>query len=400
MKREVRGGFTLVELLVVIAIIGVLVGLLLPAVQAAREAARRMSCSNNFKQMGLGMHNYHSAFKQLPQQLGGTTAVAGTPNIINRNYLSALVTLTPFIEQQALWEVISNPHDHNQDGTVDYPAMGPGPWFTNYSPWMTNIPTLRCPSDPGVGLPALGRSNFAVCVGDSINLVHSGGRNEAGFYEVHTDPNNPEANIKGRVENNNSGWASRARARNRGMFWCRHATRFRDALDGLSNTIAMGEVATTMGNRELIAEIQLNAGTAIIDDPSFCDAGIDPLRPRFWLPNAQLPGSLGGGNQIRGGRWADGRIQYTAFQTIKPPNGLNCYSGNDATQGISTVSSRHQGGAHILMGDGSVHFVTESIDAGTQTAAPPFGGEESPYGVWGAMGTRGSKETVDTADIL
>ncbi len=71
-KSDVRSGFTLVELLVVIAIIGVLVGLLLPAVQAAREAARRMSCSNNFKQIGLGIHNYHSAFKQLPNQGTGT----------------------------------------------------------------------------------------------------------------------------------------------------------------------------------------------------------------------------------------------------------------------------------------------------------------------------------------
>ena len=74
MKNSIsRRGFTLVELLVVIAIIGVLVGLLLPAVQAAREAARRMSCSNNFKQIGLGIHNYHSAYKQLPMHVGGTT---------------------------------------------------------------------------------------------------------------------------------------------------------------------------------------------------------------------------------------------------------------------------------------------------------------------------------------
>lgn len=72
-----KKGFTLVELLVVIAIIGVLVGLLLPAVQAAREAARRMSCSNNFKQMGLAFHNYHAAFKKLPAIRGGTSLVAG-----------------------------------------------------------------------------------------------------------------------------------------------------------------------------------------------------------------------------------------------------------------------------------------------------------------------------------
>ena len=72
LRKSMSGGFTLVELLVVIAIIGVLVGLLLPAVQAAREAARRMSCSNNFKQLGLGLHNYHSAFKQLPTQGWGS----------------------------------------------------------------------------------------------------------------------------------------------------------------------------------------------------------------------------------------------------------------------------------------------------------------------------------------
>ena len=113
-------GFTLVELLVVIAIIGVLVGLLLPAVQAAREAARRMSCSNNFKQIGLAIQNYHSAFKQLPRYGGGTDGLGTNKNIgtepgwtrsgwHNSQALSARVALTPYFEQQALWEQISTP---------------------------------------------------------------------------------------------------------------------------------------------------------------------------------------------------------------------------------------------------------------------------------------------------
>ncbi|WP_372899412.1 DUF1559 domain-containing protein, partial [Stieleria sp.] len=121
-RYSARAGFTLVELLVVIAIIGILVGLLLPAVQAAREAARRMSCSNNFKQIGLALHNYHSAYQRLPMNYGGTTPVAPltsgpggvanwweSNNFGNHELLSILVPLTPYMEQQSLWESISQP---------------------------------------------------------------------------------------------------------------------------------------------------------------------------------------------------------------------------------------------------------------------------------------------------
>lgn len=176
-------GFTLVELLVVIAIIGVLVGLLLPAVQAAREAARRMSCSNNFKQIGLAIQNYHSAFKQLPRYGGGTDGLDKNKNVgtepgwirsgwHNSQALSARVALTPYFEQQTLWEQISTPTDFDGDGAIDFPAMGPYPTIqsyspayvtgasgANYEPWLTEIPTLRCPSDPGTGAPAAGRTN-------------------------------------------------------------------------------------------------------------------------------------------------------------------------------------------------------------------------------------------------
>ncbi|SMP73464.1 prepilin-type N-terminal cleavage/methylation domain-containing protein [Neorhodopirellula lusitana] len=172
-------GFTLVELLVVIAIIGVLVGLLLPAVQAAREAARRMSCSNNFKQIGLGIHNYHSAFNQLPQNMSGVPTVVGGGNH-NRLLLSYLVGLTPFVEQQAIWEQITNGVD--ADGTTRTP-MGGDPWSSAFGPWDTNIPSFRCPSDPGNQRPAVGRTNYAACIGDNPWLSHTGGKNRAGFYD-------------------------------------------------------------------------------------------------------------------------------------------------------------------------------------------------------------------------
>ncbi|MCC9644144.1 DUF1559 domain-containing protein [Rhodopirellula sp. JC740] len=366
-------GFTLVELLVVIAIIGVLVGLLLPAVQAAREAARRMQCSNNMKQMGLALHNYHSAYNRLPQHAGGTAHVANGPD--NWLMLSILVPMTPFIEQQALWEQISNPYV-SSNGT-NYPAMGPAPWNTGYDPWRTTVGTFRCPSDPTVASAGqFGMNNYGACMGDGINWTDRGGINDNG-----TDGNPTAANQY-----------------LRGMFKNRRATAFRDVLDGLSNTIMMGELCTDAGNREIIAQPVFIDNGDVFTNPTHAKCttnAIDPQRPQFYLPSANL--NYGRADQWnRGHRWMCALGMYTGINTIRPPNKESCQSHNsDGREGTHTAGSRHPGGVHVLLGDGAVRFITDSIESGNQNGFIDQPGIESPYGIWGALGTAAMRETIE-----
>ncbi len=411
MRRErIRSqGFTLVELLVVIAIIGVLIGLLLPAVQAAREAARRMSCSNNFKQIGLAIHNYHSAYKQLPMHGAGTVpdvqaSFAGNHwhwwgNYTDQNYwrLSMLVGITPFMEQQAVWEHIVNPSLQRSDGNPQnppWPPMGPSPQQLQYIPWLTQIPTLRCPSDPGKGLPALGRTNYAACHGDSFY------RTMHGFNRPHL----PKAH------GTNNSYNIHSRAANRGVFVMRDTMKFRDILDGLANTIAMGEIATDLDDNDnrTSGARHPSRGAAqnmMRDNPSLClhdpTPMIDPERPRFWAPGSSIEGR----SHRRGYRWADSNQIFTIVHTILPPNAPICIPHSSNGIAMMTVSSRHQGGAHVLMADGACIFLTDSIEAGNGQNAVVWlngtdalnnvKGSKSPFGLWGALGTRAVKEVIE-----
>ena len=402
MQRKKRQGFTLVELLVVIAIIGILVGLLLPAVQAAREAARRMSCSNNFKQLGLGLHNYHSTYKNLPANRGGTyrkgnNLQARTPVAIGAPYggnnfhnLSALVGVVPFVEQQGLWNQISNRFAVREPASaigLYFSPMGPQVAMNlaqhgqfQYDPWLTNIPMYRCPSDPGNGLPAQGRTNYGVGLGDSIQFQNNGGRNQTG------------AIARTRM--------TRMRSTTRGMFVPREYTKFRDVLDGLSNTVMGGELNTDLGDNHITTRVAQRGG--ILNNPSLCGDQIDPERPSFWSPTTDFASN----NQEvqRGFKWMNGMAVSVGITSILPPNSEICSNGNNTfTIGTYGASSRHQGGAHILMGDGAVVFITDSIEAGNTNEgnvkwngngnqAP---GQKSPYGLWGALGTRASNEVIE-----
>ncbi len=407
-KKFGSEGFTLVELLVVIAIIGVLVGLLLPAVQAAREAARRMSCSNNFKQIGLAIHNYHAAYDALPIH-GTGTGLSYAPPINNwwedsdttsQSELSALVGLTPFMEQQALWEQISNPMVGRVDGGTGapggsaasrWPAMGPSPEDNQYIPWMTDIPTLRCPSDPGKGAPMSGRTNYGPCTGDSCNEILQNG------------PFNNQLVLPA-----SENWrAEQYRSAARGFFGIRVQTQFRDVLDGLANTICMGEIATDLGDNDKRTTPSMNNGadkdgappnpTTVGGNPQDCLPQVDPAAPQFWNSTGGPP-TLSGGWNTRGGIWAHFQVNSTQVNTILPPNREACIQGHQDHAGVVPPASRHQGGAHVLMGDGAVKFITDSIEAGN-SSAPVVSqfwqkGKKSPYGLWGSLGTIASKETI------
>ncbi len=404
MSRKSKAGFTLVELLVVIAIIGVLVGLLLPAVQAAREAARRMSCSNNFKQIGLALHNYHSAYKKFPEYGGGSgldsqlnapcawsNGLSNVSMATNQKQLSQFVGLLPFVEQQALWETISNPLDNNGGTPAVWPAMGPKPHWGDYTyePWVTEVPTFRCPSDPGVGLPAHGRSNYASCIGDNAKNVWIGHKSWRHFDDQHCP--------------GDQGQFIASRRYIRGFAASRKFIRMRDILDGASNTIAMGEIATDLGDLDVkttsVAANQL--GHDVESPPSsskHCSVDyVDPTRPQFYDATLVAGGLLDDRNR-RGYIWAHWAPLHTGFTTLLPPNTAVCLRNFDEwTEGAYSASSRHNGGVHILMADGAVVFISDSIEAGNSEF--PYisieAGVKSPYGLWGALGTRANKEVIE-----
>ncbi len=294
-------GFTLIELLVAIAIIGIMVGLLLPAVQSGREAARRMSCSNQFKQIGLGLHNYHSAFDYLPAGAGGSDSLTGTVRGHNNSRLAATVGLLPFIEQQALWEQISSPWQHPTSGQPAFPAMGPVPFWPNtgvavagdeYLPWYTQVSNYRCPSDASL-LTSWGQTNYAVCYGDSFRAIGN---------DLATQPGSK----RGMFMKVDSTTSPRVSGR----------LGFRDCLDGTSNTIAMGEIANSQQSGELTGNIVNGVnGIGNAGGAQLCLDQVDPEWPRFYKPGATLWTVA-----VHGGTWADGQIKNGGFVTVLPPN--------------------------------------------------------------------------------
>lgn len=210
-----RSAFTLVELLVVIAIIGILIALLLPAVQAAREAARRMSCTNNLKQIGVALHNYHDTHRKLPIgwlgfDAGGGADFEGDPG------WAWSTRILPFMEQQALYDSLID---------MDLPVTA----AANDQARVTVVSTFICPSDVGDDVFDLMNAVDEETEGTTVvtRLAKSNYPGVFGTQDIHSvcEPGSPGYNG----------------CRGNGMFSLNRSLAFRDITDGLSNTFMVGE---------------------------------------------------------------------------------------------------------------------------------------------------------------
>lgn len=355
MKLVRRKAFTLIELLVVIAIIAILIALLLPAVQQAREAARRTQCKNNLKQLGLAVHNYESTY--------GCIVPCSTwhhgGNHARRH--SGFGALLPYFEQTALYNQIQDGGTTaSVDGARNYLGNAFVPWDNNHKAVRANLPPLQCPSDSQTTEQnPRGKSNYTFSRGDNAwdhntGWNGNGGRGRRGFF------------VGG---NSNSG-----------------LKKFSDILDGLSNTVAMSELIKSKPGANNVKTGAIMRGpnqNVYRDDPGVFLAKVNP--------DGTFQGSIG---RWRGTRWLDGAPAFTGHTHIFGPNKpCGTHSGGDDRDGVFEPASQHTGGVQVLMGDGSCRFISENIDSGDPFGNNPRSGE-SPYGIWGALGSGSGGETL------
>jgi len=311
LSRRIRG-FTLVELLVVIAIIGILIALLLPAVQAAREAARRSSCSNNLKQFGLALHNYHDTNKTFPM---GTNAYIdpGWPTAYPKG--SQLTKLLPFMEQNTIYDQIDY-SGINVDTQMARLGYGHRSWAGGPVVDQKDLPGLRCPSDDYDNIPNISHSNYGPSMGNQ-NMPDGGrcpGLNGNDFGTGGAGHGATSACTGMSI----SGVFSR-------FCW---GARLSDITDGTSNVIAMGEIRPLCGDH-----MQLHPWS---HHNAIWTATVAPINwPTCRLVNGGKDDTTGGAEDCN------------HFRTWNMSMGFK---------------SRHPGGAQFVFADGSGHFISETID--------------------------------------
>jgi len=361
MRSHFRRGFTLIELLVVIAIIAVLIALLLPAVQAAREAARRAQCTNNLKQLGLGMHNYHTTYDSFPMGVSasrntwniGKCGVAA-PGLVTWNGWSAQAVLLPYLEAVPIYNAINFMFD---------PLVCASQPFQNTA-FLTVIPSLLCPSDSWSGHTGGFLNNYCASIGTTIGVVQNYGQDSTGIFSYQQ---------------------------------CHGLSAIGD---GSSNTVAFGESLT--GNAGNKANYQGN-GVAGVCYNWVYDASANPTQTiatlqicnNGWKQAITSGNYYGGAPNIgvnRGWYWGWGAEAMTLINTIVPPSS-NQYPWNACRSGctcgnydmdhaeIANVTSNHPGGANVLFGDGHVQFVKSSLS----------------MQIWWAIGTRDNGEVVSSS---
>lgn len=324
MIRPERRAFTLVELLVVIAVIGILVALLLPAVQAAREAARRMSCSNNLKQLTLALHNYESSLLTFPP--GGL----GFPFV-----WSAHAHLLPYAEQENLENLLN--YDVPPLNAFNFGGFDPVAVDQNDNAAKTRLPFLLCPSDndavPGA---VYGGVSYPACAGSGVN--------------------GPGSADDGAVANAD------------GIIFSRSRITFRDVVDGASHTAAFGE--HLLGDGQDAAPQTGDFRHRVVVLPTGTPT----------TPGACTPAAAPAWSGQRGAMWVNGHLADTMYNHWYAPNSKSDPDCHNGFHNFALVSarSRHPGGLQISLVDGSVRFVSDSID----------------IAIWRALATRAAGEVV------
>lgn len=313
-----RSAFTLVELLVVIAIIGVLIALLLPAVQQAREAARRMQCTNNLKQLGLAMHNYQSTHSVFPYAFRDLSGQYHRRDCWFHRIL-------PFLEQTALSDI----YESTRTNTAGDPLTHT--WFVGTEIRSTVVPSLTCPSDPG----APGRGS-----GGSVDAFQGNYGVAGGVGAWSNSTSNPDV-ISVDTSTIVAHWPNAWVLDAGGMFYKDSGYTFRDCVDGTTNTLLASEgIVRPVASIEVWGEMGGYWGSAAAGGYGFSVAE---------TPNTSVPDR-----------------NYSCKVTYLPgaPKGAPCENGNaDGLDGYYNFArSYHPGGVNAVLMDGSVRFAANTID--------------------------------------